>query len=999
MKPCAVRARVVGIVLMAIALTATCAHAASVLPLTPPPPDLTTLVPFASAPLDKPPVSVADVALPAPPGSMPTVPPAPLVLPTAERPVAFMTPPTTLPCFGAFFGIAIQSLECGKVRFQKGEYADAVKALEHAVKNADDRQTRVQSRYWLGESLLRLDKLSEADWAFRQGIGEAVGLEYQIWSGHAAGWMALRLRDPARAYDSFTKVLAGAVPSTIDGWARHGLALSLYGLGRYAEAEKVWADLTARGLPPALARDVLFWHGDTLGRVGEYARAENEIKTFMQGGSHPLLDAGVVRLGWWALAAGHAGSSAAAFRTYLTAPARGAAPKAEQDWAEAGLALALAGSGNWDGARTAASSLGRRKPDLALPVGLRLIQSAVAAKKTAEAQAIAQELLGGTISSPVRAWILLMNGEALRIDGNRDDARIQYDLAQKADPGSALSANAAFRLIQTEFETRDFAQATTDLASLLQSPLPPGLRASTLLLQGEAAYRGAKYPAAAAAFRRVVVEFPRDPQAPMARLSLPWIALRQGRNDEARDLFLEFAKMLPDNPYAADALVLASELTLAAGDFAAARQQLEQIIGLYPTQPRTDFARLNRGILLVRSGQPIEAAPLLRDWIARAPSPPLLGRAHAALGAALLESNRPAEAGKEFRAAQQEGLGAFATLGLGAVALVQGRLDDATKALTDARDTGTAAIGAAADYGLAAVAFQRGAVREFKEPARAALNRSPSGPMAPRLLYLLTGLAIEEKDLTTALDTAKKLVAQFRDDEAADDALQRVGSEAGTLRNWAVVYEAYSLLRQRYPTSPFVAETKYLLPEAALQTGRAAEARRDMEQLVTTAPNDGQAWILLARAREATGDPGAALEAYAHATTGGEWSREAWLGQARLLALEKRGAEARTVADPLLKSDDQVVVAEAAYTIGESYRGEGDLLAATEYYMTAAYLAPDSLFGRRSLLAAGQAFAALKQPDAAAIVYRKLLAQATVPADLATAARQGLQAVGRVEKP
>ena len=63
--------------------------------------------------------------------------------------------------------------------------------------------------------------------------------------------------------------------------------------------------------------------------------------------------------------------------------------------------------------------------------------------------------------------------------------------------------------------------------------------------------------------------------------------------------------------------------------------------------------------------------------------------------------------------------------------------------------------------------------------------------------------------------------------------------------------------------------------------------------------------------------------------------------------------------------------------------------------MTAAYVAPESAAGRRALLGAGQSFDALKQPDSAAVVYRKLLAQPDLPQDLAAAARQGLAATGR----
>jgi len=114
-----------------------------------------------------------------------------------------------------------------------------------------------------------------------------------------------------------------------------------------------------------------------------------------------------------------------------------------------------------------------------------------------------------------------------------------------------------------------------------------------------------------------------------------------------------------------------------------------------------------------------------------------------------------------------------------------------------------------------------------------------------------------------------------------------------------------------------------------------------------------------------------------------------------LLTQENRWGEARGVLQRLVRSDDKTVVATAAGAIGETYQGEGDNLAAAEYFMTAAYVAPDSPAGRRGLLAAGASFAALKQNEAAETVYRKLLAQTGVPTDLADAARKGLKDIGR----
>jgi tetratricopeptide (TPR) repeat protein len=129
--------------------------------------------------------------------------------------------------------------------------------------------------------------------------------------------------------------------------------------------------------------------------------------------------------------------------------------------------------------------------------------------------------------------------------------------------------------------------------------------------------------------------------------------------------------------------------------------------------------------------------------------------------------------------------------------------------------------------------------------------------------------------------------------------------------------------------------------------------------------------------------------------TGSDLQPEMALGYARLLTQEKRWDDARKVLDRLVRTDDKGIVAAAAGAIGEAYQGEGDNLAAAEYFMTAAYVAPDSPAGRSGLLGAGACFAALKQNDSAEIVYRKLLAQKDAPADVLEKARKGLKDIGR----
>ncbi|PYN90763.1 MAG: hypothetical protein DMD87_01055 [Candidatus Rokuibacteriota bacterium] len=984
------------VVLAALVASPGTARAATVLPATPPPPDLSALVPFAEAPIEKPSITVADLPLPPSPSDLPALPLAAIVVPAAAKPTAPIAQTGTLACVGAAFGIASKALECGRSHYAKGEYDDAVQDLEAAVRRGKERDLLTEARYWLAETYYRLDRFQQADGLFRQLARGPKTADFSVWSLHSSGWTALRLNDMTRARDTFAQ-FQSATPAELEAWARHGLGLANYALGRHDDAVAAWTALASRA-PASLARDVLFWLGDALGRLGQYDRSITTLTTFVRGGPHPLLDSGRARLGWWSLAAERYAESVAAFRSYITSP-HGTGP--ERPWVEAGLALALFPS-DPDAARGMLRGLEGRRSPLVVPLQIRLTRAMVEAKKPAEIPALTQELLGATLTNAIRAHVLLLKGEGYRLAGNRDDARTQYELSQRMEPSSPTGWYAAYRLAQSNFELREYAQAARDLSAVVSAAPSPDARVAALLLRGEAAYYAGDHVTAAAAFRRVLTDVPGHAQAPAARLGLAWSLMRHDRLEDARREFLEFAQALPGDPRAPDALELASELALRRdADREEARQLLDRVINTFPSAPRTDFARLNRAILMLRMGDAAGAEAPLRDWIRRAPFPPLVGRAQAALGAALLAAGRPTEAGTAFKRAQAEGVGPLAQLGLGATALAEGQWAQASSRLTEARDGGTAEVGAVAGYGLAVVAFQRGDVKEFKQPAQAALAQAPKARSAPRLLYALTAIAVDEKDWPGALATAKRLTSEFPSDEAADDALERVGAGAAASGAWPTVIEAYGLMEKLYPKSPFLEPARVTVAEAQVETGKPDAARPALGQFVAASPTDPRApraWGALARVRDAAGDRAGALEAYTRAmkdTTASDLRPEMALGYARVLTQEKRGAEARKLLEGLLRSDDKSVVASAAAGIGDAYQGEGENLAAAEYFMTAAYVAPDSPAGRSGLLGAGACFTALKQNDSAEIVYRKLLAQKDAPADVLEKARKGLKDIGR----
>jgi hypothetical protein len=244
--------------------------AATPLPLTPPPPDLAALVPFAVAPLDKPALT-ADAKLPPASIELPPLPLAVLTVPAADKPVMPSQPPRTLPCIGAWTGVASESLECGRARFQKGEYEDAVKALESAARPGSEREIVIEARYWLAETYYRLGRIEQADWLFRQGAQD-LRQEWGPWALFSSGWTALRLGEPARARDGFTALLSRPVPVPLDLWGRFGLGLANYGVGRHEDALSAFGMVLRRPLPAGLSRRHLLAGRDARAHRRRHAR-------------------------------------------------------------------------------------------------------------------------------------------------------------------------------------------------------------------------------------------------------------------------------------------------------------------------------------------------------------------------------------------------------------------------------------------------------------------------------------------------------------------------------------------------------------------------------------------------------------------------------------------------------------------------------------------------------------------------------------------------------
>ena len=964
-----------------------------------PPPDLVGTLRLVAPPLDKPAVPLPTLELPASPQPFPMLAPPAVVSDLGLRPSAPMAPPRALACnpLGSVFGVASEQLECGRARYQRAELEPALAEFQAVLQKGGDRDLVREARYWTAESLLRLGRRADVASHFEIVAKEDPVSDIGLYSRHALAWVLLERGESARALETFQNFLRGRVVPELVPIARHGRALSLHALQRYPEARAEWTALLNGSLPRPLAAEASFWLGDTLGRLGDPAGAAQRLQVFTAAGPQILIESGLMRLGWWRREAGQPLEAVKTYRGLLAAyPRTGEAP-----WVRAGLVRALLDLDDYAAAREEAQRLqaSDKTGALALPALLLLSRYVVDKNRPEEAQRLHTELLGMELGASTRAYVLVLNGESLRQSGQGTEARDRFDAVRQAGAPAVFGGYAGVRLAQIDLEARELAQARVTAENLLAGTLPPAQHAAALLIAGEASYGLREYDRAASFYTRYLAELPQSPSSPLVRLALGWAELRRGRFAAARQEWERFIREAPDDPRLPAVLLLSAEMAAQAGDEPGARVLLDRLLARYPDSEQAQAATLNRAVLAMRASREADALRDLDALTQRAPTSPFIGRIRLTRGAALLRGERVPDAETEFRSALLEGEEA-ARLGLGVVAFTRRQWGEATREWLAVRDARAGPTATAAEYGLAAVAFNQGQLDEFRRLAAPLLAGPPDPATTPGLLQGMAYLAAADKKWTEARTLTLRIADEFGKSGAAPAALATLGSAAARSGEWPVAREAYQLLATRYAGQNIGAEARLDHAEALLRTGAVPEARQRLEAFVNRETGDPQlprALLLLAQSYETGGEKDKAMDIYArlrrdYPTAAG--TERAAFGQGRLLLTEGKWEEARPLLQRALDDADPTMAAEAAFRLGEGHRAAGQHADAAQAYMTAAYLAPESSWGQRALLGAGQSFAALKQSDAAVIVYRKLATAKGAEPELADAARKELRALG-----
>ena len=490
--------------------------------------------------------------------------------------------------------------------------------------------------------------------------------------------------------------------------------------------------------------------------------------------------------------------------------------------------------------------------------------------------------------------------------------------------------------VRADLAAGAYVQAQARADAVLQASPPPRVRATALMLAGDAAYGLGAYRTAANRYGEALRADQLPAEAAHTGFALGWAQLRLGRGDQAQNTWVRVAQQFPTDRGAPLALIRAAELAAQANDLASAQKRLDQVLEGYPTAPEAEIARLSRSIVAVRAGRTQEAVGDLRLLaLSGRPSLPRERRM-------LLDRLTPA--------------GAFAG-------------PERQLLITNQYDAGlTVPTGPPAGRML----------ERFAAPF---LDGAGDPETTPRVLHGLVLAAAEDKAWPEVQRLSSRLVDRFPGYPSAPDMLLGVAARAASAQQWPLARSSYERALALNRSVALTPPAQLNFAEALFRTDAPAQARVQLSRLPEVAPQGEDAprvLYLQAGVDEALDRPAEALAAYDRLRRDyprTERTAESLLPHARLLQHAiGREQEARALLEEAVQGTQGEARTEASFRLAQLLAANGEHEQAVDLYMSAAYgTGQSSRWYRPALLGAGQSLATLDRTLAAEAVYRNLL--------------------------
>jgi TolA-binding protein len=391
------------------------------------------------------------------------------------------------------------------------------------------------------------------------------------------------------------------------------------------------------------------------------------------------------------------------------------------------------------------------------------------------------------------------SGECYRAMGNRVAAERAYARVA-AMPGSANRFRATLRRSELFADSGQDELAAAMLRALLDEHPPADIAADAAFRLASALEKMNKPAEAAAAYERVVRDYPGSPFVSYSLLALGGLAATgPGGDAGAEPLFLKAAEKAVDLRVGAEAWYQLGNLHYRGSNYVKSAYAFDQLFTRFGTDSRVGPARLQAAWAYHRAGRHADTVKLAEQAIAAREAP--------ADGWLYLIANSERQLQHNAAAAT--------------------RYETLVRQFPDSPYAGRAA------YERALALFSDS---QFAAAVAQARGIPPDSAMADQVCWLLAESYVALKDDNQAVQYYRLIAETYPKSPLAPEALYRLGEFLKKRGEEANAAECYRAVFVRYPASPLAAKGLFAAAYGEAKAGRREDAARDWGQFLGAFP-------------------------------------------------------------------------------------------------------------------------------------------------------------------
>jgi len=687
---------------------------------------------------------------------------------------------------------------------QQGQHDKAIEFLQQVLTKYPTSPVAAECQYLLGDAQKARKSYPAALAAFQEVLTKYPTTKFAAHAQAGIGWCQFEQKAWEPAMAAFQKV-GTAFPGTAPAAeAELRVADCLFHLKRFPEAAAAYDRVAAQN-DSKWAPEALYWQGVACEQIPDSAKAiaaYSRLATDYQ--QSPRVAEGLLHVARLQLAAGKPEEAQAVYQQAL---AMASTPETKQQ-AAAGLAWARYQKDKSPQALAELERIVQQDPKSAIAGDLayQIAWAHFAAERYEPALAMLDLLLANQPAAAAEADTLYL--AAACHDKLKQDSRAEelYLKVTKLGGKGESTDLAAAKLVSLYARQGNLEQARKFAGDLQKSAATPDTRAAALSALADALTEVKQYPDALRLYLKAIETAPGSATAPLAQLGIGWAKLGAG-DPTAADAFVTVTKSYPQSPAARrvpEGLFAIGEALFEKAKYPEAQAAYQRLLDACPGSDLSDEAQYKIAWSLLKQEKTQAALPYFMQAAAQASLPAVAADARFQAGRLSLESGDAGQAAtvlEPFRTQYPEADNAAAALvllGRADAELKQNEQALAVYQLVLTRYPKDLAV-ADAWLGLARLYRQQKAIDKALD-ALARCLATATGAVGAEAQFELAACYQQKGDTKRAIEEFLKVSILYPDPQWAAHATYNVGQCHEQLGDKESSIKAYKLIGRDYPT-------------------------------------------------------------------------------------------------------------------------------------------------------------------------------------------------------